>query len=195
MAHPFATLATANPLWATHLPIEWDFGPTHEPTAGHLHLAATNPQANALAEPGAQALVTVLGPHAYISPTAYAHPNVPTWNYVAAHLQVTVVEITDKDAINASLARLLAKHEPQAPQGHGLQLGVPKAVATALVAQLRLFTLHVQGWQFAEKLSQNRSDADYTRIMANLYATGPQGQAVAAEMARLRPHCSPNPPE
>jgi transcriptional regulator len=55
-----------------------------------LHLVRSNPIARLLSEP-VQARLAVQGPHSYISPDWYGITDqVPTWNYIAVHLQGTL---------------------------------------------------------------------------------------------------------
>ena len=48
------------------------------------HVAKQNPQHSEI--DGQEVLITLQGPHDYISPSWYSSPGVPTWNYQAAHI-------------------------------------------------------------------------------------------------------------
>ena len=48
------------------------------------HVARQNPQ-HAEIE-GQEVLITLTGPHDYLSPSWYSGPGVPTWNYQAVHI-------------------------------------------------------------------------------------------------------------
>lgn len=183
-AHPFGTLVTGPPLWATHLPLEWDFDAQHRPAAAWLHLAAANPQAQAL-ETAADALVVVLGPHAYISPTWYGHPNVPTWNYLAAHISVRIRPVTQPDEMRQRLDALVAQYEGTAPGAYHLGQ-LPTGMPEKMLSGLRMFRLETTATHFATKLSQNRNEADYQNIIAHLAQGTEDERAVATAMAALR---------
>lgn len=81
----FGLLVTAGPggLMGTHLPVELARG---DDGARLLrgHVSKANAQWR---EFGAdqEALIVLLGPHTYITPTWYDHANVPTWNCQAVH--------------------------------------------------------------------------------------------------------------
>src|SRR5688572_30446298 len=84
-AHGFATPVShgRDGLIATHIPVELDY---ESDGVRRLrgHVSKANPQWRQLGE-SKEAMVVFLGPHTYISPTWYDHPNVPTWNYQAVH--------------------------------------------------------------------------------------------------------------
>jgi len=50
------------------------------------HMARANPQWRHFASCD-EVLAVFQGPHAYISPSWYLSPNVPTWNYAVAHVR------------------------------------------------------------------------------------------------------------
>ncbi len=84
-ANGFATLVSVGqdgPV-ATHVPIDLH----RDASATYLlgHMARANPQWRTLS-PDRDVLAIYLGPHAYVSPRWYDHPNVPTWNYLAVHV-------------------------------------------------------------------------------------------------------------
>lgn len=69
----------ANNLFATHLPLLYQRD--EKKLLGHITRA--NPQWQDL--DGQKVLVILAGPHDYVSPSWYADPGVPTWNYQAVH--------------------------------------------------------------------------------------------------------------
>ena len=88
--HPFASLVSNDDdglPFVSHLPVV-----VADPYADKLvllaHCAKPNPHWRYLqARP--RALLTVMGPHAYMSPKVYPDlARVPTWNYVAVHCSV-----------------------------------------------------------------------------------------------------------
>ncbi len=87
--HPFASLISlddAGAPYVTHLPLH------HEERSNQLvllgHCARGNPHWRYL-QTRPQALVTFMGPHAYLSPKVYPDlARVPTWNYLAVHCTV-----------------------------------------------------------------------------------------------------------
>lgn len=67
-------------LFSTHMP----FTLSADKSRLYGHLAKNNPQHLELE--GQEILISIQGPHDYISPTWYASPGVPTWNYQSLSL-------------------------------------------------------------------------------------------------------------
>ncbi len=113
-AHPFASLISNDDEglpFVTHLPLHLV---AEEDRPWHLlgHCARPNPHWRYL-EARPQAVVTFLGPHAYLSPQVYPDlARVPTWNYVAVHATVEARVIHDPDEKDALLKALIGDHEP-----------------------------------------------------------------------------------
>ncbi len=94
-ARPFASLISVDDEglpFVTHLPLHLVERGGQRVLLGHC--AKPNPHWRYLqARP--QAVVTFLGPHAYMSPQVYPDlARVPTWNYLAVHctVQATLIE-------------------------------------------------------------------------------------------------------
>lgn len=174
--HSFGALVTTTTEggpFATHLPflLDRDRGPV-----GTLrgHLARANEHWHSLE--GAEALVIFAGPHSYITPTWYTTPvAVPTWNYVAIHAYGRPRLIQDgpelrrilDDTIAAFEARFTYQWQP--PQGDY----VPTLMRNVVGFEIELTRLEGKA-----KLSQNRSRADQTAVVAGL-----RGQADAQALA------------
>ncbi len=60
-----------------------------------------------------EVLVIVQGPHGYISPSWYAEPAVPTWNFVSAHLSGVPEILTTEENLRV-LERLVDHFEQPA---------------------------------------------------------------------------------
>ena len=166
-AYPLAQLVSVGSDGApfiSPLPLETS---TNEPWVLIGHLANANPQV-ALLKTNRKALVTVMGPQAYLSPTVYPDSQrVPTWNYVTLHAQVDVQPIdpaTDKDAL---LKTLITTHEPPyAAQWRGL----PEPYTEAMLRAITGFTLTVTAWTLKVKVNQHRPEAK--AAMLAQYAKG-----------------------
>lgn len=95
--------------FATHLPWQLDRarGPLGGAPIGHVARQPT------MATPGRQAALAIFqGPHAYISPAWYrTTPNVPTWNYIAAHATCAARIVEHPTELRAMLARLVDANE------------------------------------------------------------------------------------
>ena len=187
-AHGFATLVShgRDGLMATHLPIELDY----DPEGGrrlHGHVSKANPQWRQLEESG-QGMIVFLGPHTYISPTWYDHPNVPTWNYQAIHCYGAVTVTSAPEKLSPSLRTLAEHYEPPSTPPPRFELDeMPEDLRNAELKGIVGFSMHVQRVDASFKLSQNRHDADRARIAAELEARGDDAsRAVAEAMTRGR---------
>ena len=167
----------------THLPLHLD-GDDSNPDAPLVflgHVAKANPHWRILqARP--QALVTFLGPHAYMSPAVYPElAQVPTWNYLTAHCTVTATLLEDADAKDALLKKLIGDHEPAyAAQWHGLDAQYTRKMLAGIVG----FTLHVTALQCTFKLNEHRP-AVHQAMHTRYKAGSAQEQALAVWMERL----------
>jgi transcriptional regulator len=184
-----ADLITPGPdgLIATFLPL------LHQPDAGGHgrllgHVARTNPHWRAT-EPGAESLVIVRGPDAYVSPSWYPAKQdhgrvVPTWNYVTAHVYGRLVVHDDPAWTEDLVRRLTAKHEA----GRMRPWSVDDAPPAYIQGQLRAIVgieLEITRVEAKAKQSQNRSAADIDGVIAGLRERGDAESADA--VARARP--------
>ncbi len=183
--HPFASLISPDDTglpYVTHLPLH-----VQEEGDGLVllgHVAKPNPHWRYLqARP--QAVVTFLGPHAYMSPQVYPDlVRVPTWNYLAVHLTVQATLVEDPAAKDALLKKLIGDHEP-AYAAQWRSLG--EDYAHKMLAGIVAFELRVTALQCKLKLNQHRPEAH--AAMKAMYAAGSEAErALAAWMDRLDLH-------
>ena len=171
-AHPFATLATADPeLRIAHVPVQvrLDDDGAREIVA---HVSAQDAFAESVRR-GADILVSVLGPSVYVSPSWYADRGLPTYNFVAIELRGTCVPMDDPDAVRAHLMRLVVDHE-HSRQGKDEQWRVDawaRDRVTELLPELQAFTMKVETVSAKVKMSQNRTPGDRLGVMAALEAS------------------------
>lgn len=186
-ANNFAIVVTASPEasngepLATHLPLELI---TRADGQRLLigHFAKANPHWRAFAI-GQPVLAIFAGPHTYISPRWYGHPEVPTWNYMTAHAYGQPRVIEDEGELRASLSRLVRQHEGDS--GYTLE-GLPEKVAAQIHGVVG-FEVTVTRIEAKFKLSQNRQPADYASVIAHLQQRpDSQSHAVAEAMRDLR---------
>lgn len=155
--HPFASLISnddAGVPFVTHLPLHLE---EREGTFFLLgHCARPNPHWRFLqARP--TALVTFLGPHAYLSPKVYPDlARVPTWNYLAVHCTVSARLIDEPSSKDELLKKLIGDHEPPyAQQWRGLDADF----ALKLLAGIVAFELRVTALECKLKLNQHRPES------------------------------------
>jgi len=140
--NPFASLISTDEAglpFVTHVPIHVkapvpDLDPLQWVLLGHV--AKGNPHWKYL-QSRPTAVVTFMGPHAYLSPSVYPDlARVPTWNYLAVHCTVESTLIEDAAAIRPENAvrhrRFRAARNCPAMQGESepASAGVPRRNAT-----------------------------------------------------------------
>jgi len=169
--------------WATHLPLFLE-----KKSVGkfilHGHLAKANPQAKQLANLE-EVLVVFQGPHAYISSSWYTHENVPTWNYLAVHVYGKARLIGGEELLH-HLKSLVDQYETGRPN----RVQVETMTPSYLDGQIRAlvgFEIEIKEIHASAKLSQNRDDENYDRILQQLeQSTIPGDLEVAEEMRKRR---------
>jgi transcriptional regulator len=178
--------ATEQGILATMLPL------IYEPSIGehgalHGHLARNNPHWSAPAL--GESLVILQGADAYVSPSWYASKAdhgrvVPTWNYSTAHVYGELVVHEDAAWLGNHVRRLTDVHEA----GSDRPWSVDDAPERFISGQLRAIVgveLIISRIEGKTKLSQNRTDADISGVVAGLQAVGQR--QVAGEVQRARP--------
>ncbi len=165
--------------FVTHLPLHLIEDGQHWTLLGHC--AKANPHWRYL-QTRPQALVTFMGPHAYMSPKVYPDlARVPTWNYLAVHCVVTGRIIDEPAAKDALLKRLIGDHEPPyAQQWRDLGDEFRHKMLAGIVA----FELKVDKMECKLKVNQHRPEAH--AAMRAVYAQGNENERALGEwMARL----------
>jgi transcriptional regulator len=175
VAHPFATVISwprdaAGGPHASHLPLLVD----EKRSVLRGHLARANPQTAHLAS-GAHVLAIYHGPHAYVSPSVYEEPGVPTWNYVAVHAHGRA-RVLDETGLRRLLDDMVARFDASDWRARV----APEVVETRLAA-IAAFEIDVERIEGKWKLSQNRSARDRERVVDWLE----RGDSVSREVAAL----------
>jgi len=171
-ANAFASLISGDDdglPFVTHLPLHLEADGERFKLLGHV--AKPNPHWRYLqARP--TAVVTFLGPHAYLSPQVYPDlARVPSWNYLAVHCTVRATLVEDPEAKDALLKTLIGDHEPAyAKQWREMD----PELARKLLAGIVGFELEVLDLQCKLKLNQHRPEAH--AAMKAMYAAGNDDQ-------------------
>jgi transcriptional regulator len=181
-AHPLASLISTDddgfPV-VTHIPLHLTQQDGHHVLLGHC--AKANPHWRYLqARP--QALVTFMGPQAYMSPKVYPDfTRVPTWSYLTVHARVAAVLVQELPAKDRLLKPLIGDHEPPyAAQWRGLNEDYQHKMLNAIVA----FELRITELQCAIKLNQHRPESHAAMHAAYAQGTSDE-QALAEWMVKL----------
>lgn len=177
----FGTLITTNkgkPL-ATHLPMQIVREEGTCFVTGHM--AYGNPQWRTF-EKDEEVLVMFQGPHAYISSSWYEKENVPTWNYQAVHLYGTA-RVLENEKLKQDLKALLQKYEKHREDPVLWETLSPQLLENQLKGIVG-FKIKIGEIQAAYKLSQNRSETDYHRIIDHLKKEGDPHSNNIAELMK-----------
>ncbi len=180
--HQFASLISTDDTglpYVTHLPLHVQEEGDRLVLLGHV--AKPNPHWRYLqARP--QAVVTFMGPHAYMSPQVYPDlARVPTWNYLTVHCTVQATLIEEPSAKDELLKTLIGDHEPAyAAQWRGLGEDFQHKMLAGIVG----FELKVTDLQCKLKLNQHRPEAH--AAMKAIYQAGNENERdLARWMDRL----------
>jgi transcriptional regulator len=135
------------------------------------------------AERGELMSAVFLGPHAYVSPLWYEHPDaqVPTWNYAAVHVHGHARGPMDDTSLREMLHAMSRRFE--APDGWSLDRLTPE-LSSSLARGIVGFALSIERVDAKLKLSQNRSPADHARVERALATRGDDAGREMAEMMR-----------
>ena len=170
--------------WATHLPLQVSEKPDGTwSLAGHV--ARANPSWKSFAE-NEELMAVFSGPHTYVSSSWYQNMNVSTWNYLAVHIYGRPRMMEGEELLDA-LKNLTSHYEAGQAAPLSVEKMPPEYVAREMrgIVGFEIVPTKIQGtW----KLSQNRNDIDYQRIITELGQIDDQNAAqIAEEMRLLRP--------
>ncbi|ARD55215.1 FMN-binding negative transcriptional regulator [Bacillus safensis] len=168
-SHSFATVVTTSngkPI-ATHIPVSFHQVDDSYVISGHM--AIGNPQWKTFEE-SEKTLVIFQGPHAYISSSWYEKEAVPTWNYQAVHVYGKA-ELLEKSELVKELTTMLETYESHREQPV-LWDTLSEELLEKQMKGIVGFKIIIDEVQAAFKLSQNRHERDYDRIIEKLEAEG-----------------------
>lgn len=162
--HPLGILITHGKggLDANHIPFELDRSKGDAGTL-HCHVARKNPVWEELAD-GDEVLVVFRAAEAYISPNWYPskhefHKQVPTWNYLVAHVHGRISVHDDERYVRRNVAKLTHKHE--AAQPVPWKMGdAPKDFIDTMVKAIVALEIEITTLAGKTKLSQNKEARD-----------------------------------
>lgn len=180
-SYPLASLISVDEgrlPFVSHLPLHLEERGDQWVLLGHC--AKANPHWQYLsARP--QAVVTFMGPQAYMSPQVYPDlVRVPTWNYLAVHCTVQATLIENAQAKHHVLMTLVGDHEPAyADQWNALAPDYQKKMLSAIVA----FELQVTDLQCKIKLNQHRPES-HARLL-EVYAAGNAEERALADWMKI----------
>ncbi len=179
-SHSFGMLVTApnGAPFVSHLPFIFDSSAGQK---GRLscHMARANLQWQHLAAEG-DALVVFQGSHAYVSPSWYSSPGVPTWNYAVVHLRGKPRIVETEPELESMLERLTRAHESNMPEPWTLELTVEQRAK--LLNAIVGIEIEVADIQAKFKISQNRPREDQRSVIEHLAQSQSQVDVAMANL-------------
>lgn len=179
-AHPFAMLTVNGPGWpaVTQVPLFLENrdgkilirGHIMKKTAHHLAMQQTD-----------KILFLFAGAHSYVSASWYKEPAVAsTWNYSAVQAQCSF-SFLDDEGLKKVLNDTTAFFEKDADSPAAFQ-NLPESYVQQHMAAIIAFEAEVQNLKATFKWSQNRDEADFANIIAQLDKGDAGSKGVAAAM-------------
>lgn len=177
----FATIVSTveGKLWASHIPLVL----SNDGSELIGHLSRGNKAWRNFSD--GEVLCIFQGSHTYISSSWYDHENVPTWNYMIAHVYGTV-KIVEGEELLQSLKDLTNKYEKHSGKPVRVE-GMDKNYVEKEMRGIVGVSIKITSMEASFKLSQNRDDKNHAEIVRQLKARGDSASAeVADEMLRHR---------
>lgn len=182
--HGFASLfsAKSGQAMATHTPLMIEAREDEEFLIGHI--ARGNIQHHAF-DGSTPLLAIFMNQHAYISSSWYDHINVPTWNYIAVHIEGTA-DVIEGEELKSSLHNLVTKYESSDGTGFSIDQ-MPTEMLAREMKGIVGFRMRIDKIEASYKLSQNRNEGDYKNIIAKLKQSGDSlSVQIAEDMEKLK---------
>jgi transcriptional regulator len=181
-SHPFATLISTDEQgfpYVTHLPLHLEINANAQTMRLLGHVAKPNAHWRYLQQ-RPQALVSFMGPYAYLSPQIYPDlARVPSWNYLTVQARVRATLIEAPEAKDRLLKQLIGDHEPAYKQ-QWINLGA--VYQEKMLAGIVGFTLHIERLDCKLKLNQHRPES-HAKLHA-LYTAGNASERALAQWMR-----------
>ncbi len=173
----FCTIAVDGP-FVVHVPVVVD-----PPDRLRFHIARGNRAAQAL--DGVRALVSCLGPDAYISPDWYGTPDqVGTWNYRAVEAEGPLRRLGE-DELAVLLDDLSDAHEARlAPKLPWTRTKMNPGRFEAMLKAITGFEMRIEDLRGVNKLGQHKSEAERQGAADGLAPYNPTLAALMREAKR-----------
>jgi len=164
--------------FVSHLPFIFDRTASSK---GRLlcHMARANPQWQHFSS-GSEVLVVFQGPHAYVSPSWYSSPGVPTWNYAVVHLRGKPRILESESELEGLVERLTHVYESRKPSPWKPNLAGERR--TSLLNMIVGFEIGITDIQAKFKLSQNRRPEDQQSVIEKLGQSSNQTELAVAKL-------------
>jgi transcriptional regulator len=131
---------------------------------------------------GAEALVVVNGPHAYISPDWYGlEGRVPTWNYLAVELNGRAAPLGEEALVGMLEAMSKEYEERLGPKPPWTREAMAPGLFEGLLKRITGFCLDISEWRGTAKVDQDKPVEVRSRIAAALREQGEEAMAAVMD--------------
>ncbi len=181
----FATLVSSGEPWpvATHIPLlVGDDGPDGRHRL-YGHVARANPHWKIFRH-NPKVMAIFMNVQSYISASWYQQPDISTWNYQSVHIRGKIT-FMDDETLWEHLHELMGKYEHWREHAVRIQ-DLPEDMLQEHFRRIVGFSIEVEQWEAAWKMSQNRDEADRRQVIEQLEKQpSPEGHKTAAAMRQL----------
>jgi len=162
---------------ANHIPFDLDRSQGKSGVL-HCHVARNNPVWQDIGN-GDEVLIVFRAADAYISPQWFpskheTHKQVPSWNYLVAHVYGRVTIRDDERYVRGNVARLTRKHEATQPQPWKMT-DAPEDYIDMMLKAIVGIEIEITRLVGKSKLSQNKEVRDIRSAGERLVAQGDKG--------------------
>ena len=180
--HPFAFLAGCsadNKPVATQVPVFIDEKEGRLFLSGHIMRQTDHHMAF---EKNPHVLCVFTGPHTYVSGSWYSNPHqASTWNYMSVHVK-GVLKFLDADGLISVLKKITMHFENNNSQSPTVFDNLPADYKQRLMKAIIAFEIEVQEIDNVFKLSQNRDEESFHKIIQKLQNQDSSGEYIARQM-------------
>ncbi|MGV3612429.1 MAG: FMN-binding negative transcriptional regulator [Fluviicola sp.] len=166
---------------AVHIPFTGEFEEAKKFLEFHVAKPNTIVQAISAMKTGK---IIVTGAHGYISSSVYTHVNVPTYNYEAVHVSGGIEELNPQELKN-HLTKLVDTFEYSREDKVRMSQW-PTEMIDAYMQEIVGYRIEIQHLEAAFKLSQNRNETDFNRILDDLNTRNTNDQQLAEAMKQAK---------
>jgi transcriptional regulator len=182
--HPFAFMAGCSedglPV-ATQVPVFFEEKNGVKTLTGHI---MKNTDHHKAFEKNPNVLCVFTGAHTYVSATWYSNPHqASTWNYMSVHVRGKI-RFLDGDALINILQKTSLHFENNNPESTTVYSNLSEEYTSKLIKAIVAFEVEIETMEATFKLSQNRDEESYHKIIEKLEGSDENSRAVAEEMKK-----------
>lgn len=137
------------------------------------------------------ALAVFTGPNAYVSATWYNNMQIgSTWNYMSVHVSGKMKFMSSEELIQL-MRKFTLKFENGNKESITIFDNLPENYLSKMLPGIAGFEIKADKIENVFKLSQNRDEKSYLKIISKLEEKGGNSALIAAEMIKRKPELFP----